>query len=290
MRRRNALKQLIRPEPEPIFPPGHFHSPIPNLEEIRRCDARLWPKQVYTLPGIDLRAEAQVALLEHLAQLAGDLPFAATQQEGLRYWYENEFYSYGDALLLATLLRFLRPRRLIEVGSGFSSAVTLDINERYLDGQLACVFIEPFPARLHSLLTPADQERVTIRAQPVQDVPLSVFAELAAGDILLIDSSHVGKIGSDVNYLLFDVLPTLAAGVLVHFHDIFYPFEYPKGWVYQGRAWNEAYLVRAFLQFNAAFEILLFGDYLAQQHRARLAELLPLAVKNPGASLWLRKC
>lgn len=288
-RLKSSLKYLVHPPPEPLFPAGHFHSPIPDVLEVQQHEARLWPTEVCAIPGIDLHVEEQLALLETLAPLARDLPFASTQQEGLRYWYENEFYSYGDALFLASMLRCFHPQRLIEVGSGFSSAVVLDVNERFLDGRLACTFIEPFPVRLRSLLTPADQARVMLLEQPVQDVPLSVFASLGAGDILFIDSSHVAKIGSDVNHLLFEVLPTLQSGVLVHIHDIFYPFEYTKEWVYQGRAWNEAYLVRAFLQFNSAFDILLFGDFLAQQHRARLAEVMPLALQNTGGSLWLRK-
>jgi hypothetical protein len=124
----------------------------------------------------------------------------------------------------------------------------------------------------------------------VQRVPLDVFAQLRAGDVLFIDSSHVVKIGSDVAYLVHEVLPSLAAGVVVHFHDILWPFEYPRDWVLdQGKAWNEAYFVRAFLQFNAAFEILYFNSFIANRHPASLRELLPRCVENPGGSLWLRR-
>jgi hypothetical protein len=107
--------------------------------------------------------------------------------------------------------------------------------------------------------------------------------------MLIIDSTHVAKIGSDVNHLMFDVLPRLAPGVLVHVHDIHYPFEYPREWVYQGRAWNEAYLVRAFLMSNVAWEIVFFNSFIAARHGEALAASLPPAKDSAGSSLWLRR-
>jgi hypothetical protein len=112
---------------------------------------------------------------------------------------------------------------------------------------------------------------------------------LEANDILFIDSSHVSKAGSDVNHLFFTVLPRLKPGVLVHVHDVFYPFEYPLGWLRQGRAWNELYLLRAFLQYNTAFEMLFFNSFLWKHHKEQLAAKLPRMATNPGGSIWLRK-
>jgi Methyltransferase domain len=143
--------------------------------------------------------------------------------------------------------------------------------------------IEPYPARLRSLLRPDDA--VTVLEQPVQDVPLELFDKLGADDILFIDSSHVAKAGSDVTWLLLHVLPRLAPGVVVHVHDIFWPFAYPAGWLAERRDWNEAYFLHAFLSGNASWEILLFASWLWQQH----PELIPanLASQQPG-SLWMR--
>jgi hypothetical protein len=112
---------------------------------------------------------------------------------------------------------------------------------------------------------------------------------LRSGDVLFVDSSHVAKIGSDVNSLFFDVLPNLAPGVVVHVHDIHYPFEYPKDWVFEGRAWNEAYLLRAFLTMNTDYEILLFNSYLSCFHIDEVAQLMPGWRINPGGSIWLRR-
>jgi hypothetical protein len=165
----------------------------------------------------------------------------------------------------------------------------LDTNDGFCGGQVNVTFVEPHPDRLFSLLREDERHRYTTITRPVQDVDLDLFTALSANDILFVDSSHVSKVGSDVNHLMFHILPALANDVVVHFHDVFYPFEYPKEWVYEGRAWNEDYLLRAFLQYNATFQILLFNSYLAQFHRCLLATCMPLALKNTGGSLWLRK-
>jgi hypothetical protein len=123
---------------------------------------------------------------------------------------------------------------------------------------------------------------------PVQDVGLERFRALQANDLLFIDSSHVGKVGSDVVHLLTRVLPLLQPGVLIHIHDLFWPFEYPEDWLMAGRAWNEAYVVQAFLQFNAAFEIVWFTSYLEHCHTETLHRQLPLTARDQGGSLYLR--
>ena len=106
---------------------------------------------------------------------------------------------------------------------------------------------------------------------------------------MFVDSGHVSKVGSDLNHVVFNVLPRLASGVLVHFHDVYYPFEYPREVLYSGIAWNEAYLLRAFLQYNERFEILLFTTYLETAHAAMVFDAMPLCRRNPGGSLWLRR-
>jgi predicted O-methyltransferase YrrM len=266
--------------------PGHFYSPIPSLDEVRAREEELFGPPPPSLPGIDLRDEQQIALIKELARFYGELPFPRTQSPGSRYWFENWAYSFADAIFLYSMLRHLRPRRVIEIGSGFSSAAMLDTADRWLP-ETAFTFIDPDTSTLDALLRPGDRERVNIIGAKLQDVPLTTFESLEANDVLFIDSTHVSKTGSDVNRIVFDILPRLAPGVHVHFHDVFYPFEYPKEWVYEGRAWNEDYILRAFLEFNDAFDVVLFGTWLARFHRQLLAELMPLTLENPGGSLWL---
>lgn len=117
----------------------------------------------------------------------------------------------------------------------------------------------------------------------------SLFAALQASDFLFVDSRHVCKIDSDVNRIFFEVLPALAPGVLIHFHDIVYPFEYPRAWIAEDRAWSELYLLRAFLQYDPAFEILYFNTYLEHFHEALIAERMPLCLESRGGSIWLRR-
>lgn len=272
-----------------FVPPGHYYSPIPSLDEVRRDEARIFGQVPRQIEGIDLREPAQLALLEQLALHYADMPFQEQPAPGLRYHFDNPSYAYSDGIVLHCMLRQLRPRRLIEIGSGFSSCVTLDTNERFLGGALQATFIEPYPALLMSLLRHDDHARVTIHPRRLQDVDLEVFGQLQAGDILFIDSTHVSRVGSDVNCLFFDILPALSPGVVIHFHDIFHPFEYPKEWIYFGRAWNELYLLRAFLQYNSAFEVMLMNTFMAHFHRDFFVEHMPLCLKNTGGSIWLRK-
>lgn len=276
-------------------PPGHYYSPIPDRAALSASGP--WSQSPTDLPGIDLRTEAQLSLLRAIAALAR--PDWEHPDPSRRYTYENPFFSYGDALGLYGMLALERPRQIVEVGSGFSTAVMLDTLD-YLGLDTAgdanmttgvttsITCIEPYPDRLRSLLRPTD--RPELIAQPVQQVPLGVFEALSAGDILFIDSSHVSKCGSDVNYLLLEVLPRLATGVRVHVHDVFYPFEYPRSWVVdEHRSFNEDYLLRAFLIGNASYHIEWWLNYLGMVAPEEVTAILPLAQRNYGGSIWLRR-
>lgn len=262
--------------------PGHFYSPLPDVAALRRT-----PHDYPDPAAIDLRESDQLAFLEQVARYYPELPFGDTPGRPTRFGYRNPFFGHADAILLYTMLRSFRPQRLVEVGSGHSSAVMLDVRERFLP-ELHLTFIEPFPQRLRRLLRPTDQ--CELLEMPVQRVAAQRFAGLAANDILFIDSSHVCKSGSDVNDLFFRVLPKLPPGVLVHVHDVLWPFEYPMAWLEQGRAWNEAYLLRAFLQFNSAFRIVFFNDFMGRVHRDAVAARAPLMLEETGGSIWLRRC
>ncbi len=283
-----AARELARVAPE-FVPPGHFYSPIPAISDVQRDHARLFREPARTLPGIALNERQQLELLGGFKAYYAELCFPEEKVPGERYFYKNSFYSYSDAIFLYFMLRHLNPRRIVEVGSGFSSCATLDTNDRFFGGEIRCTFIEPYPERLLSLLRPGDASRIEIVRQRLQDVSLDRFRELQAGDILFIDSTHVAKIGSDVSYIFTEVLPSLMPGVHVHFHDVFYPFEYPAAWVYGGRAWSEAYLLRAFLSYNSEFEIVLFNTFLEHFHRAMFATEFPLCLRNTGGSIWIRR-
>lgn len=300
IRRLRAENETLRSELAKMrFKPGHFYSPVPSIDEVKNDADRIFFDSVDSLAAIDLNETGQLKTLHALKQFYTEIPFEAERSDRYRYWFKNDFYSYADGVTLFCMMRYLHPQRIIEVGSGFSSALMLDVNDQFFNGQIKFDFIDPFPQRLERLLKLNDRTNHKIYATRVQDVPISTFDSLSERDILFIDSSHVSRVGSDVNWLLFEVLPRLKSGVYVHFHDIFYPFEYPKSWVYRGVAWNEAYFLRAFLQYNTAFKIEFFVSYLLKRHHYALLDAIPLALKSetlemafddaPGANIWLRK-
>ncbi len=270
-----------------FFPPGHFYSPVPSREEVAEAFARggFGPP----FPAIDLNEAGQIARLERYAAWYPEQPFPEKQTKGVRFYLENPSYGHYDAIMLYSVLREVRPRRIIEVGSGFSSAAMLDVNERVLGGNVQFTFIDPDMIRLRKLLREEDAGRVTLIEKRVQEVPLDVFAALGENDVLFIDSSHVSKIGSDVNRLYLDVLPVLAPGVWIHIHDVAGNLEYPREWLDEGRAWNEQYLLRAFLRNNHAYRIELFTGWLFNTRHAWFREHMPLCARGGGGQMWLKK-
>ncbi|PXW86741.1 methyltransferase family protein [Nitrosomonas sp. Nm84] len=282
-----------------LFPPGHYHSPLPDFYLIERKAADIFLDPSPALIDIQLDMDGQLDLLRAFAELKESYDPPNDRDKSYRYWYNNDFFSYLDACVLAKMLLYFKPRRLIEVGSGYSSAVIQDINERHMDWSLRLTMIEPHPNRVNDLFRTDDFLRADLIQTPVESVVQTLWQELGENDILFIDSSHVSKIASDVNHIIFQVLPALKPGVIIHFHDIFYPFEYPKEWILGGVAWNESYILRAFLQNNDAYQIIFFNDYLKRFHREILHTALPISARDtepdqaminaPGNSIWIRK-
>jgi predicted O-methyltransferase YrrM len=283
------VRGLYKQSLNSINPNGHFYSPVISIEDVKKREADIWKNAAIDgIRGVNLRTDEQKKLVQQFATYYAEMPFQAEKQPNLRYYFENMYYGYTDGTILYSFIRHSKPKRIIEVGSGFSSAVMLDTNELFFNNQVELTFIDPYAERLFSLLTEEDKKRVTVIEKDVQTIPLSTFEQLEAGDILFIDSTHVSKTGSDVNYILFEILPTLRSGVLIHFHDIFYPFEYPKEWVFRGFNWNEDYILKAFLMYNDQFHIKLFSEYL-HQHHSQVFAAMPLTYKNKGGNLWIEK-
>lgn len=272
-------------------PPGHFYSPIPNLKELEKSSLP-FNRSKQNLPGVDLNESGQLNFLDSLSRFYKDFDFPLNKATGTRFYLDNPAFSHLDALHLYAAIRHFEPKRIIEVGSGYSSALILDTNERFFGGNIDLTFVEPYPQLLKKLMKKSDRKHDVI-SKPIQEVDLKIFDRLHKNDILFIDSTHVSKTGSDVNTILFEIIPRLRKGVIIHFHDVFYPFEYPEDWILQGRAWNEDYFLRAFLQFNGHFKVLLFNDFIGRHHRSKLKNLPSTfrntSVKKDGGSLWLEK-
>lgn len=268
--------------------PGHYYSPLPDMSEVERRTDYIYPPTPSELPGIDLRREHHEHLLREFAPYYAEPPIERRHNPNSRYFRPNDSFHFQDAFTLHAMIQLLKPARFIEVGCGMSSCVILDTCEA-LRLNTRLTFIDPYPEFLLKLVRAEDRSRFELRPQCIQDVPLAVFADLAAGDVLFIDTSHASKIGSDVNHVFFHILPLLKPGVYLHFHDVWYPFEYPKDWLYRGMFWNEAYLLRAFLMYNPGYEIVMFNNYVLRCLTEQVKSSFPLFVAEPGASLWLRR-
>lgn len=263
-------------------PPGHFLSPLPGTDDTHRGLA--WAQSADRLPGVEIHEAAQLDLFGQIGPALADIRLDGRYTVGP----ENQMFPLADAAVYSALIRQLKPARIVEIGSGYSSAVALDTADRW-SLPIRFTFVEPFPDRLLGLLTTIDRQRVDLRREAVQDSPRQLFEDLSAGDFLFVDSSHVVKTGSDVVWLVTRVLPHLKPGVLVHFHDIFWPFEYPESWLQERRGWNEDYFVHAFLLYNSAYRVRLFNDWVWQRHPDLVEAFLPAARRDRPGSLWLQK-
>jgi predicted O-methyltransferase YrrM len=274
------------------YPPGHYYNPLVDPKAVDVYSDTVFDTSKKSVVGIDFREKAQLELLDELLPYYKEVPFPVEQTPGFRYYLGNGIFSYSDGIFLYMLMRHFKPSRIIEVGSGHSSAVMIDTNERFLNDSVNLTFIEPYPERLYSLLKDTDKTKNKIFELPIQQVPFSEFESLKAGDFLFVDSSHVSKTGSDVNYIFFEVLPRLKSGVIIHFHDIFTPMEYPKSWVMKKDVWfgfNEIYILRAFLMYNPEFEVIMFNTFLEEHHEDWFQKNMPLCLENKGGSIYLRK-
>ena len=271
---------------------NHYYEPVPDT---RKLPARLWegPSEMV---GIDMREETQLTLLASFAERFRSeyeaLPRERTEVAH-QFYINNGGFPSIDAEALYCMVRSLRPRRIIEVGSGNSTLLAAQALTQNLEGNPQeageLIAIEPYPGEVLVKGFPGLTRLMTTQ---VQEVPLAEFQSLGQDDILFIDSSHMLKIGSDVHYEYLELLPRLRAGVVVHIHDIHFPMEYPQDLVLDSRRfWNEQYLLQAFLSFNDAFEILWAGNYLHMRHPDALAAAFT-SYNRAGrwpSSLWMRK-
>lgn len=273
-----------------------YYSTLPVLDEIASTRDR-WDRPS-ALAGVRIDVPQMTERLRDLAKRwedefsehAGD--YLANTRRGF-----GPGYPRLDARTLYYMLREHKPARYLEVGSGLSTYyASLAGTRNAADGSpLHVTCVEPYP--FEALRTVPGIELVQAF---VQDVPVERFAELQAGDVLFIDSSHALKIDSDVAYLFTEVLPRVAPGVWVHIHDVHFPYNTPypaDTWLFGERwpvYWNEALVVQTFLAFNDAFEVELSTPLIRHQDETALAELFDDYVSvrrdpNPPSSLWLRR-
>ena len=241
----------------PLLPPPGAQPPYPVIE-------RLFERNTATFIGVLDAVDA------HAAQL-----------EGLKNLFDQSWFPSLDAAVAYTLVRERKPQHIIEVGSGHSTRVL----SKALGGLGEIIAVDPAP-RADIIDLPG----VRVVPSTLQAAPLELFDGLRAGDALFIDSSHILMPGSDVDILLNRVLPMLPAGVLIHIHDIFLPFDYPPIWGW--RAYNEQQGVLPLLA-SGAYRPLFASAWAERRLGARLETSVVPRLPRPSdaiaASLWLEK-
>jgi hypothetical protein len=265
----------------------HFYSPIPSLNSVKNQ-----PKNTPTfLDTLGLTGPDQFdALFEKVISHSDNLEHLPRSCESGFYW-NNPMFPPLDALTYYGLICELKPKRIIEIGCGFSTEIALRASEQANGVSIEC--IEPYPSERFKSLIP----KVSRFSQSlIQNIPVEYFTTLESGDFLFIDTAHVTKRDSDVNYIIFNILPALKPGVIVHIHDIFLPFDYPESWLQEiGIMWNEQYLILAMLMAKGKFKPILLNYYLGKRHITDLSKrLLKFDIWNltenlgnaQGASLW----
>ncbi len=238
----------------------HFYQPVPLYEQV--------PPEHFGRPldhpGVDIDLARSRALLERLAPFGAECRWPDAPGAPGTYYGSNDNFGFSSAAMLHSMVRSHGTRRVIEVGSGFSSLIALAALKAN-DGDWRFTSIEPYPSQWLREALAREGEHAALLEQPAQRIELSLFDTLGENDLLFIDSSHVSQLASDVNFLFLQVLPRLRPGVLVHVHDIYLPYEYPAAHFFGANKmfWNEQYLLQALLAGNPDFEVLL-PAFLAQ--------------------------
>jgi len=250
--------------------PVHYYSPVANILELERTK-RVWARKS-ELPGVVVDLDEQVENLRTIC-----LPYQKEYCGNKIYRVGakdlRQAYGYIEAEALHAVIRHYRPRRVIEVGGGLSTycmLTALRMNQEEGAGSWSMVSIEPYPSKSLRAL-----EGIRLITEQIQGVPLELFADLGENDFLFIDSSHAMKPGSDVNHLILEVLPRLRNGVLVHFHDVHLPYDYPRDVLENFLHFNETSLLRAFLIFNNRIKIIFCMSQLHYERRDALREVFP---------------
>lgn len=266
-----------------VFPViDHYYDPLFN-------DAHLVKElsDVRNLPGLDLNRSFQLTFINNL-RYQGDFEQFMVQQavlpNDLQFEINNSFFGSGDAEFLFNFVRYLKPRNIVEVDCGTSTKIIASANKFNS--------VETGFFAMHTCIEPYEQPwldnfpSVLPLRKKIEEIDLSLFKEMGAGDLLFIDSSHIIRPQGDVLFEYLEIIPTLRKGVYIHVHDIFTPRDYPASWIKKDvKFWNEQYLLEATLSKNESYEIIAALNYLKHQNFAELKKVCPYLTeqREPGS-------
>jgi len=270
--------------------PVHYYTPIPDTRVLRKKDG-LWYREL-PLAGVELNVEGQKCLLETICPPLQDeyvsFPRDKTANP-LQYYLNNGSFGFVSGQMHYCIIRHFKPKRIIEVGSGYSTLVSLSAIDKNNRGGYPCdlISIEPYPLKFLE----NDALDIKVIKKKVEDMNTVFFESLSENDLLFIDSSHTVKIGGDVNFLILEVLPKLNKGVIVHIHDIQFPYDYFQASTLQNHLfWQEQYLVQAFLAYNETFKVLWCASYMHHKHPELMTKYFsPYPRNRVPTSLYIQK-
>ncbi|KKQ75737.1 MAG: hypothetical protein US96_C0005G0010 [Candidatus Woesebacteria bacterium GW2011_GWB1_38_5b] len=267
--------------------PKHFYQPIPDTSEIESS----YFKRKFSMVGVNMDEKKQLQILDRFKKFDNEysafkkIKKGVDDQDDPNFYFNNLAFDGVDALVYYCMIRTVKPDKIIEVGSGWSTKVAAQACIK--NGNTKLMAIEPYP---QPILAKGFVGLSKLIRKKVQDVRIEHFKTLKANDILFIDSSHTVKTAGDVNYLFLEVLPNLKRGVYIHIHDIFFPFDYPKEWVLtEHRFWAEQYILHAFLLFNDSFKVVYANNYMFSKYLSQVRKTFPLSPMFSGGSVWLQK-
>lgn len=262
-----------------------YYSPIPDLDAL---PSTTWTEPSPT-PGVDLRIDAALTMLAGplRAYVEEFAPPAEAPGSARGYHYANPMYGSLDGEVLYAMVRHHRPARVLEIGAGFSTLCIVEALERNeAQGSPSHhVVVDPNPAAVLDRV----RDRIELRAVAAESLDAAAVSELRADDLFFIDTTHTLRPANDVLRLLLELLPTVADGVIVHIHDFFRPFEYPRALPEQfGVYWQEHYLVQALLAHSTRWRVLCANHALARLHPDTVAALVPsFSPQSAPSALWI---
>lgn len=270
-----------------VFPlTDHYYEPL------FRFDRLSLKNQERQLP-IDWNEKEQLELISqfHFFEELDQLPIDPVVKDDLSYYFNNPSYSGYDAEFLYSFIRLKKPKKIIEIGSGFSTRMMKAAIEKNLSENSEfgthITSIEPYE------MPWLEKIGVKVIRQKTEEVELDLFDLLNAGDVLFIDSSHMIRPEGDVLYEMFQVIPRLKPGVFIHIHDIFSPFDYPADWLKKEyRMWNEQYILEALLMYNKSYKIIGALAYIGYKYPNLINNRFSYSVRQGwknGSAMWLQK-
>lgn len=264
----------------------HYYEPLFNPKHLRYSLRR-----DRILNGIDFNIKEQLEIIKEFKYNDELAIILQNKTKNLEFYYQNRSFGPCDAQYLYNVIRSFKPKKIIEIGSGYSTLIAKNAicknKEEWMNYDCRYTCIDPY-----SCLKPEDLSFKIIRKR-AEETDIEIFNELCRNDILFIDSSHIIRPQGDVLFEYLEILPNLKSGVLVHIHDIFTPKDYLNEWVIDEiKLWNEQYLFEAFLTFNTEFKVIASLNHLKHSYFSEISKVCPILKKEQDAepcSFWIMK-